>query len=179
MRALIVSLFVTFLFVSTGFAQEQEQTPKPRKPWKDRMIYGGNVIFNVNTGFTWLGATPMIGYRVTDKYTAGVGMSYIYGSGNRVTSNNYAASIWQRYALLEQVFLHAELEYGSQSITQELITGDITSTRSYPAFLVGGGYRQVLSGNASIGFSVLYDVIQDPNSPYRDLVYRGGIAVGF
>jgi hypothetical protein len=45
--------------------------------------------------------------------------------------------------------------------------------------LVGGGYAQRLGGNSYMMISVMYDIIQNPNSPYfRQPVFGGGLALG-
>lgn len=175
----ILFVFIVLLY-STMTLQGQSEDPKIKKPFKERLVFGGGVIANFSNVQTALGLSPQIGYKVTERYIAGIGLSYIYVSANQYKSNNYAASIFNNYRVTDALFLHAELEYGRSEFTQNSVQGDQKFTREYPALLVGGGYRQGGSGSIGLSVSVLYDVLQDRNSPYQQgLVYRGGVFVGF
>jgi len=48
-----------------------------------------------------------------------------------------------------------------------------------PSLLLGGGYSSAIGNSAGFYISILYDVIQDPNSPYyRQPIIRAGVGVG-
>ena len=48
-----------------------------------------------------------------------------------------------------------------------------------PTFLVGAGYAQRLGGISYMTISLMYDLVQNPNSPYyRRPVFGGGLALG-
>ncbi|MDQ3100921.1 MAG: hypothetical protein M3R08_06015, partial [Bacteroidota bacterium] len=50
-----------------------------------------------------------------------------------------------------------------------------------PHLLLGAGYVQQLSERSSIFLQVLFEVLQDPNSIYRNTgpIFMGGVGVGF
>ncbi len=174
----ILFALIVLLYSSSGLLAQKDST-KVKKPFKERLVYGGGVILNFSNYGTALGLTPRIGYKVTERYVAGVGLSYIYVSADQYNSNNYAGSIFNNFRVLDEVFLHAEMEYGRTQYKQSTVLGEQKFSVEYPALLVGGGYQQSGGGRVGLSITVLYDVIQDRNSPYRNgLVYRGGIFVG-
>jgi hypothetical protein len=175
----VLTLLIVLSFVGINLYAQSDTKPV-KKPFKERLVFGGGATLNFSNIQTAVGISPMVGYRVTDRYIAGIGLSYLYLSGRDYKANNYAASIFNRFSVTEELFLHAEMEYGTSQVTLESLLGDQKYSVEYPAFLVGGGYRQ--SGGSGIGLSitVLYDVLQDRNSPYQQgLVYRGGVFFGF
>jgi len=179
MRTIKICITLAVILCTTMSLQAQRDTTESKPPFKDRLVYGGGVILNFSNFGTALGLSPRVGYKVTDRYIAGVGLSYIYFSADQYKSNNYAASIFNNFRVLDEVFLHAELEYGRTQQTQSTVLGEQKFNYEYPALLLGGGYRQSGGGAIGVSFTVLYDVIQDRYSPYQQgLVYRGGIFVG-
>ena len=174
-------LFVFIVFLGTSMTlQGQSEPPKVKKPFKERLVFGGGATVNFYNGQTILGLSPIVGYKVTQRYIAGLGLSYLYISADQYRANNYAASVFNRFSVIEEIFLHAEFEYGTSRITIDRLNGEEKFSVEYPALLVGGGYRQSGGGNIGISFTVLYDILQDRNSPYQQgLIYRGGIFVGF
>lgn len=55
--------------------------------WKQRMLYGGNVQMQFGT-YTIIELSPRAGYRVTDHFTSGLGVNYLYFR----YSNNFPVS---------------------------------------------------------------------------------------
>lgn len=206
-----------FLGVNTAFAQDDvpmySSTGKPVRDGKvasrkktgfdaSRIIFGGG--FGLGFGnVTNVNVAPVVGYRITDRFSAGVGMGYQYvrvkdgfpglfdENNNLVnkpkTFNAYAPNVWTRYVLWNNVFAH--LEYEHNIITMKRYyndyskgTGILSETLKIdaPALLIGGGIRQPVSDRVSILFQAMYDVLQDQNSPYyKTIAFRFGIVAGF
>lgn len=61
--------------------------------------------------------------------------------------------------------------------------GDIQKEKlsiGVPCLLVGAGIRQPVAGRVAITAELLYDVLQQPNSPYfGQPVFRVGVCTGF
>ena len=81
-RKIFFSLsLVLGLFISNNlFAQDDSTTTKPpkeRKPFKDRIYFGGNLGLQFGNQ-TYIDISPLIGYKVTEKFSAGFGVTYIY-----------------------------------------------------------------------------------------------------
>ncbi len=129
--------------------------------FKERLYTGGNFWANFGT-FTNVEISPMLGYRLTNSYSVGIGAKYNYFSDRRFnpafTSSIYGGSVFTRYKFFRNFIAHAELEMLN---TNDFNT--IPSTRRVwvPIGLVGGGYT-------ANGFQILalYDLVDDPNNPY-------------
>jgi hypothetical protein len=174
---LIFSLFPLFIY-----AQDEapvEKTPEPYS-FKDHLVYGGNVGLSFGN-VTDVGISPMVGYKVTDKFIPGVGASYnyikIHYRGYPTQSTNiYGGSVFANYFVLENIFAHAEYEVLNGEWEPYYRPGERFNLSS---FLVGGGYRESLGG-LSTYVMVLYNVTQSSDSPYSSpLVIRVGLAMGF
>lgn len=172
----------------------------------DRIIFGGWGNFGIGNGILNLGITPVVGYRITDGFSAGIGFGYQYFrvknyntviiDGNTgaeefrpLNAHIYSPSVWGRHIIWNNIF--AQVEYEHNIFSQTYYTNDFTifpdlpviketETITVPSLLVGGGLRQPLGRRASVVFMVLYDVLQDENSPYYQTVaIRFGVNFGF
>ena len=163
-----VKVTLLLLFVSTMlFAQERGDK------FSDRMTYGGNIglVFGSQT---IIDISPRVGYYVTDQFIAGVGLSYKYFKFNNFSDNLYGGSVFGRFFITEQFFLHAETEM--TNLTAYRVVGDfiVTQQRTWiNSTMVGGGFR-----SGPFILSALYIVNHNPNtSPYgaSPLIIQGGI----
>ena len=218
MKRLYATLFLS-LFLTAVVAQEEvySSSGKPlnrtQKNVKDdrlidpgRLIIGGWGLFGIGAGVTNIGVTPILGYRITDNFSAGIGFGYQY---LRIKNNNtvivdpnvgteeyrplnahiYSPSVWLRHIIWNNIFGH--VEYEQNIFSQTRYTNDhtqyatrpiikIKETISVPSLLVGGGLRQPVGERSSLVIMLLYDVLQDINSPYRNTVaIRFGFNHGF
>jgi hypothetical protein len=175
---------------------------------KDKGFDASNIIFGGGFGFgfgtvTNVNVAPIVGYRFSDNFSAGLGMGYQYyriknfftvydpsiGTQTRkpLNSNSYSPSVWMRYVLWNNIFAHVEYEHNFMTYKEyyndTIAPGNILSQNvkyNAPSLLVGGGLRQPVSERVSIIVMGLYDVIQDKYSPYRGTIaIRFGIVAGF
>jgi hypothetical protein len=201
------ALILLFAFSSLSIAQEidsvaveeysiiveeetQPETP-PTSSTASKLYYGGTVGFNFWGDYFYLSVSPVVGYNVSPKISIGGKIQYAYINDNRydpleLTSHNYGASIFSRYRPIYQIYLHAEFAYASYedyTIYTPLVGEPYAeSERNWvPFLLLGGGFVQRVGPNAAVYVEVLFDVIQDENSPYEDwdpIISIGG-GVGF
>ncbi|CAN5913250.1 hypothetical protein BH11BAC7_BH11BAC7_23150 [soil metagenome] len=157
------------------------KTPTTLPPYslKDHLVYGGN--FGLNFGnVTSISVSPMIGYKVTDKFTPGIGLTYNYLRFNYQGYRSdpihiYGGSIWARYYILENIFLHGEYEALNAEWDPYVHPGYRYNLNSA---LIGGGYRQSF-GNLASYVLVLYNVTYTEDSPYPSpLIIRVGFGFG-
>ncbi|HYQ58716.1 MAG TPA: hypothetical protein VEP89_15355 [Draconibacterium sp.] len=161
-------------------AQQDNRTTKPKID-KSKLYYGGYM--NVSLGnYTVIGAAPLVGYKVTSKFSVGGQLSYEYVKDKRYATDyetsNYGLSIFSRYRLVPQLYLHAELS----EMNYKLYDNIGRSKREWvPFLLLGGGYSQPITRNTWLTAQVLFDVINDEDSPYKDWepYFSVGIGVGF
>lgn len=159
-------------------------TPRPdSRPLKDRLWFGGGVSLMFGT-VTNLGIAPLVGYKIDEKgrWSAGVGGNYYYFSDSRYKpayeSSTYGWSLFSRYRVIPQAYLHAE--YNSQNYAIYNPFGESDRREWVPFLLVGGGYAQSIGGRSYMTFQVLWDVIQDVRSPYGSQpFFTMGVGVGF
>lgn len=176
----IFLLFVVFL-TSQSIAQkttdEDYNAEKPKKeepedkekvPFSERLVYGGNLGLWFGS-FNYVQLNPMVGYKLTDWWAAGPGFNYTYFGNSRANINYYGPSVWTRVRPLPGFYLHTEFSALKTNYYDKTV----------PIWLVGGGV--VARGNfASLALFLMYDVIQDDNSPYYgSLLPSGGVLIGF
>ncbi len=144
----------------------------------DRFYFGGNVGANFGT-ITFINVAPMVGFRITPRFSVGVGGTYQYWSDKRFTptykQSIYGGSLFSRYMIAEDflgagnLFAHAEYEnlFAKQPF-QDPNTGLITEkTKSFPSFFIGGGLAIPIGSRSAFTISALYNPFYDEfNSLY-------------
>lgn len=148
----------------------------------DRIYFGGGGGLNVSSNQTNISASPQIGYKVTDRFIAGVGITYQYVKIKAIDKslNNFGWSIFNIYSVTDQIFAYGEFE----RLTFEFFTDaafERTDKTGYNSLLLGAGFANSIGGRAAFNTMVLYNVLYDPAEPgpYRSpWVIRAGIGVG-
>lgn len=187
-------LALAFALGLPGLTLAQSETPPPTAPDSSEVrpagatatagtrraspwYFGGSVGLSFYGDLISISIAPMFGYKLSPKASLGgrIGYEYYKDSGPEpdVTSNNFGAGVFSRYRFLPQFYGHAEFEYWSY---------DFGPGRFWvPYLLVGGGYSQPLSPNSQFMIEVLFDLLQDPDSPYESGEPRVnvGFGVGF
>ncbi|MEP7169323.1 MAG: hypothetical protein ABI855_08120 [Bacteroidota bacterium] len=183
-QILFISTVLLFCY-SNGFAQDEEQGGG----FFSRCYIGGG--FGAQFGDqTIISASPILGYKVTEKFHVGVGGTYIYynfkqyyydSNGNlqfiKTKSNIYGGSVFTKYFLFDEVFAYAE--YGILNMEVFDPFSGASSRQNINSALIGGGYRQMLGESVGVELTILYDLIDDRNSPYSNPIIRLGIVAGF
>jgi len=166
---------------ATSFSQQSGQ---PKDKWTNRLITGGGIGMQFGT-YTYIQVAPIIGYRVTEKLHAGLGLNYIYYKYNDTYYNiKYETSIygggpWVRYFVLDNLFAEASYEILNMDVPANISSSSYELKRdNISSFLVGGGYAQSIGGQSAILFRVLWDLIDDPYSPYSNPVISIGFSIG-
>jgi len=161
-------------------ALNYNQTSLPA-PGNSRIYYGGGVGLTFGS-YTRISVKPIIGYKITPKLSLGVTVEYEYIKDKRYaitqTYSNYGGSIFSRFRVIPQIYLHAEYAYMSYEYT----TFTSSSVREGVPFLfVGGGFSQQISPGVTAYAQVLFDVLNSDNSPYNsgEPFYSVGVGIGF
>lgn len=182
MRKCIFIFVYCLLFTAYCFSQDfTPPVPKQEKKsfWSwDRVYTGGGLGLQFGT-VTFINAAPIIGYKITERYSAGIGLEYIYfgykPSQNSPTysQNIYGGNIFNRLFVTDFLFLHAEYEALNSNWDYRFPTTRFIIEN----YWVGGGLRQ-RSGNASFFIMVLKNLNDNPYSPFPNPQIRMGITVG-
>lgn len=199
------------VYTSSGRSLKQVKAKKKEEARKfdpQRIIIGGGMGFSFGQ-VTAVAVSPIVGYRFTDRLSAGVGLSYQYvqqkdawaiqnpNSNNPndllyydYKSNMISPSVWARFIVWHNLFLSAAFEQNFMSFNQPYTVYDYSANdykvvdqktwMSVPSLLVGGGFRQPVGERSSFVISIMYDVLQKDYSPYKGILdYRVGFNVGF
>lgn len=149
-----------------------------------RFFLEGNFGFNVSNTSTAILFSPLLGYKINNKLSAGGGpmfeyISYRYTPTDVYKNTTLGGRAFARYNILDNLFVHGEYNI----INYKLFA---TNERVWESHLpVGGGYRQSLGGRSTINLMILYDVLYNPESDYNrystynGFIMRGGINFGF
>ena len=152
---------------------QKKETPDNIIPLRDRLVFGGSLGGYFGNP-TYLMANPMIGYRTKPWWVNGVGFSITYISSNGYSENIYGASLWSRAYIKNTIIAHSEFEMLRREASDQF--GNQASV-NVPVWLVGAGYNS--GGRIRLSAMLLYDLIQDPNSPYSNPIFRVGGLFGF
>ncbi len=160
---------------------QTDQKQEKKKFDKNKLYYGGYV--NLSFGkYTVIGAEPLVAYKLTPKLSLGGKLSYEYVKDKRYdedySTSNYGYSLFSRFRITPQFYAHAEFSHRNY----ELFYLNGESERKWVPFLyLGGGISQPISKNTWFNAQVLFDVLQNENSPYKDWepYFSVGFGVGF
>jgi hypothetical protein len=183
-RNLTVALLALLYIQCTA----QSEKPSPR----ERIFVGGN--FGLQFGsITEIDVNPQIGYRLTPRLSAGIGVSYEYyndGAYNNINTSIYGGSIFARYTLIknlgEVLPVNSRLSFYGQVEDEVLslenkyfsLSGSTTGRFFQNSVLVGGGIKQPISDRASFFITVLWNLNETPESIYTNPVVRFGFVIG-
>jgi hypothetical protein len=190
-------VWVLLLFVGISFASAQEVYTSSGKPGyhkkvqkkkthgydPDKLIIGGGLNAGFDGGYLNLGVSPIVGYRITDNFSAGIGLGYLYAQQpvyvdpvdpykvSYVRENIIYPNVWARYFVFRNFFVSTTLEqdfigwrgpgydqYGNLTTRHETFTNT--------CLFLGGAIRMPLGGRVCFYGELRYDVLQGKNSPY-------------
>jgi len=209
-------LFGLMLTICCGTISAQEVYSSSGKPINEKrkykadpegfdpskIIWGGGIILSAGTGYANLGISPILGYRISDRLSAGIGAGFQYlkiknylSVGNSqggsqpydLKTSIINTNLWARFVVWNNIFLQVQPEINNLDLLSEEIVyaypasyKTVKKERTFvPSMMVGGGLRQPLSERVSFVGIILYDVLKDKHSPYQGIDLRFGINVGF
>ncbi len=162
------------------------------QPYKKKFVYtnfglglsssGELTQFNIS-------AAPALGFRLTEKFALGPGISYAYSSfslpdnsrfvltangGKSINTSSVGFKAFAQYIVYKEFFVHAEYEVtNAQLISQDSNTGYFSKVnRTVTTPLAGVGYRQYVGENAAVDIVGLYNFDNTLYSLYPGLVIR-------
>ena len=171
-------ILILFLISKINVGQTYNENNDPKVPFASRLFFGGG--FGLQFGsITLIEISPLVGYKVTPKFSIGVSPTYKYYKYNayygNVETNVFGGSIFSRYSIFENVFAHVEYETLFYNIHEP---GYPTSRQQFNSFFVGGGYNQQIGGNSAMYILLLWNLNDTPDSPYVNPIIRVGFSVG-
>lgn len=167
--------------VQTPAVQSAGQQAKKPVINQNKLYFGGYVSGSIGS-YTSIGIEPLVGYKLTPKFSVGGKLSYEYISDKRYSeeysASNYGFSIFSRLRITQRLYTHAEYSAMNYKLYNSL--GE--SEREWVPFLfLGGGFSQPVTKNTWLTAEVLFDVLQNEDSPYKswEPFFSVGFGVGF
>ena len=182
------SIYSQYYESETG-ENNKESNTNSSADFKDRLYYGGNIGFNILANILFLEASPIIGYKISDNLSAGLGgkMMFVRYMQFKENYSIYGGSVFSRYRILDQFFLHAEFEV-LNAYERQFTSPNYGNRATANMFFVGAGYSSG-GGGLNLQAMLLYDLIDHYNSPYQGsyifgnqgppVILRVGFTVGF
>ena len=190
-------LLLSLLFISAVqlLSAQEDSTGVRRGFKKENLFAGGTISLGFGTNYFQVGGNPMFGYSLNRFVDAGIAANYIHTAYRdysyaveRLRQNLYGGGVFLRAYPVKFLFGHAQIEHNFIALKAIPTNGGSAEkyNESATSFLVGPGYatgRQPGSGGAYGYLSVMWDLMDDENSPYVDNmgrkvpIIRGGIIV--
>lgn len=155
-----------------------------------RLFVGGNLGLSFGT-LTYINVSPLIGYRFSELFAAGVQVNtqyesakYYDGSNRVIRKDRYTmlgAGIFARVYPIPQLFVHIQPE--ENFLMGKRMFYDGTPDAKYhthvTSMLAGLGYAAPMGATSEFTIMVLYDILQGPDSPYGNQpIFRAGVNLG-
>lgn len=173
-----ISLLALFLFTSfLSFGQKvnvntnTELVPNP-------VYFGGGIVLGGGSGSFQIGLNPELVKSYNEHIDLGAAMNLYYSSYNatslitndayKSTNSQFGMGAFLRAWPIEQFFVQVQPEYNWTFTNAKNFTQGTSgsSNVSAPSLLAGIGYGHKGENGFSY-FSIMYDLINDPQSPYR------------
>lgn len=173
------------------FAQEVVDEEKGKFK-KERIFLGTSLNLGIANSSFNVGINPEIGYSITKWLDAGVSLNINYFSQNasdfsniRYRNFNLGGGPFMRIWPVNFLHLQVQPEYNWISSSQKNVFTNQTNSFKYSAesLLVGIGYGSRAIGNSYSYVTLMIDILQNVNSPYRDQfndplpVFRAGFGI--
>jgi hypothetical protein len=183
MKRIIVSAVLVVTAMTTVFAQDEGD--KGFK--KENLFTGGSITASFYSGGAILGGNPMFGYKLANWADAGISLNYVYSESrdnyylnDRFRQNVLGPGVFTRLYPLRFFYIEGQYEHNFMNQKYTDPSG-VSSTVKADAnsLLVGGGIAEGRQRGSNTFFyiSLLFDVLKNPNSPYVNNIYDGGVLV--
>lgn len=175
-KLVFIALFSFPLIFTAQFSDDQSSGDSENK-W----YTGGGIQLGFSNVSTVIGVSPLIGYNITDELSAGAGLNITYFKSGSFSSTLLGGRLFSRYLITPNIFARTEFHMTSvESNFAGREEEEASSEREWvPAWFVGGGYRQSIGNRTFLNVSIMWDVIEDENSPYTNPFISGGVTIGF
>ena len=182
-------LFLGFSISSFGQFGQPTESVKDEFKLQKRLYIGGGIGFGISSTSTYVGISPVIGYRLSPSVDIGGRFNYTYNrftdpyTNNKYSFNDFGLGAFARYYLFffNDIFIHGEYEalnYEYIDQYKTAYTDEVMGRGWVSSLFLGAGYRQWIGSNAFVGMSVLFNLLDSYDSPYSNPIIRIGVGVG-
>lgn len=148
---------------------------------KENLFIGGGLGLGFGSYNFDIGVNPEIGYSLNRWLDVGAVVNFTYSSESADPSGYYnpdvatkqfvyGGGVFGRAYVLPFLFLTAQPEVNWTSVTEtaEPSGPKLTYSANAPSLLLGLGYGRRIVGESGFYIALMFDVLQDKNSPYVD-----------
>ena len=185
----LAKYFILIFFLFGGFVStygQYENTSGDKKPKQQekrqpiqkekRWFAGGMIGAGFSSYSSYVEVAPVVGFRITPAFHVGSRVTYIFNSyeyapGKRENLHHYGISLFSRYVIWKGLYAHVEFE--------TLSFDQIDQREWINSLFIGGGYLQNVGGQGFMSFAILFNVLDNIDSPYVNPIFRIGFGVGF
>lgn len=186
---LVLSVFaqcVVFCQNEDFYSAESKEKPEKEHRVIDKWLFGGNLWMGFEKT-TYIEIDPMALYKLTPRIMIGPGFTYTYQKYRdlKLSSSTYGVKAIGQYVLFKDLdeSIHLNLddiilqtEYEALNIERFNMTTFESKGRLWiDNLLIGGGIYQAFSDRGGISLLLLFDVTQNPYSPYSNPFLRLGL----
>jgi len=193
----IITIAISFAYI-VAFAQTDSsmvktETVQPSKhnknttPFIKKVYFGGD--FGMSFGpYTTVTVAPMIGYIINPKLHTGFQFHYTWAkhSVKTITGdksynyNNYGFSTFIRWYAIKNLYFHLEPELMNYQQNTIDSNGDVVNEDRYwvPYIWAGAGLRKMIGKRSWMSAHILFDLLNDKNSPYNEWEPRYSVGFG-
>jgi hypothetical protein len=183
-----ILLFLIFL-TSFQMLKAQDENNAAKGFNRNKVFVGTSINLGLSNNFFNIGLNPEIGYSLNEWLDAGFVANLNYytqtGTVSKDKNFNYGAGGFLRVWPVNFIHLQIQPEYNWISSTRTYSNGNQSASFNYNAgsLLAGIGYGSRQIGSRFSHFTIMIDVLQQMNSPYRDQygdpqpVFRAGFGV--
>ncbi len=184
-------MIITLFICNTGIYAQNKKTEE-KLSLKDRIFFGGNIGLQIGT-ITQIEIAPLVGYRITPRLSAGLGIKYEYYKENTYFANFethiYGGRLFSNYLFIKDLNNVIPLGFNGGIFVQGEYEALNLETRIFDVLnehpgqdrfwlhsvLVGGGLRIPAGERASINLTILYNLNESANTPYSNPIIRFGV----
>jgi len=181
MKKRIVILLIVIVSAINCLAQFEDEKPSIR----DRLFFGGG--FGLAFGsVTHVDVSPLVGYKITNRFSAGIGLSYQYYkyAAYNIKTSIYGAKVLTSFTIIKDlgnilpfgenmgaIMLHAELE--GLNLEKRIFYLSSDDGREWIVTpLAGIGYSLPVGQRSFLNIYLLYNFNESSKSPYQNPVFR-------
>lgn len=175
MKYLLTYLIICTLILAVVPLQAQDSTRQENSPSRlpmDKIFFGGYFGLTFGT-VTNIELSPQVGYHITPRFDAGLGISYRYYNDSRYkfSTQMYGGNVFTRLFVFQNLFAYAEVE----QINLEVLNLQYEYERKWVnSVFVGGGYQQKMGERFAVNLMILWNVNETRYSPYTNPIIRMG-----
>ncbi len=195
MKRKLVAFFLIASIISLHTKAQYEEE-KEKVPFKQNLFTGGTISLAFYSNTFLIGGSPVLGYSITNWADLGIVVNYnytlyrdYYVFDDKLNQYNYGGGGFVKLYPVKFLFAQAQWEYNFLKLKYVPPNNsglEQTDRLEASSFLIGGGYttgRQGRGGAPHYYLAILFDISNNPGSPYTDAygrtipIIRGGVQI--